>query len=99
MKIEQQNETLKEKTKETMTEETEKKDETVLEMFASSDSQVAYLDESKLPKWLFKYLVFRFILLDRTGTKNSRLVCCYLRMQWIRSKVFRWSHLLHFFFN
>ena len=68
------NETLKEKTKETMTEETEKKDETVLEMFASSDSQVAYLDESKLPKWLFKYLVFRFILLDRTGTKNSRLV-------------------------
>ena len=46
-----------------------KEPETVLEMFAANDQAAAavHLDESKLPKWLFKYLVFRFILLDRTG--------------------------------
>ena len=55
-------------------EEKEEKDasvepETVLEMFAADHQAAAavHLDESKLPKWLFKYLVFRFILLDRTG--------------------------------
>ena len=64
----------KEKSKEVKKEEKEEKDasvepETVLEMFAVDHQAAAavHLDESKLPKWLFKYLVFRFILLDRTG--------------------------------
>ncbi len=38
--------------------------ETVLEKFASHGTRV---DDSRLPKWLYKYLVFRFNLLDRTG--------------------------------
>ena len=41
-----------------------KEDKTVLEQFASIPAMV---DDSCLPKWLFKYLVFRFNLLDRTG--------------------------------
>ena len=30
----------------------------------------ANYEETKLPKWLYKYLVYRFNLLDRTGKKN-----------------------------
>jgi len=37
---------------------------TMLEKYAA---KLTTVDESKLPKWLFKYLVFRFNLLDRTG--------------------------------
>ncbi len=37
---------------------------TILEQFAADK---ANFEETKLPKWLYKYLVFRFNLLDRTG--------------------------------
>ncbi len=46
----------------------EKEEKTVLEQFAS---QRTLLDQSRLPKWLYKYLVFRFNLLDRTGESNA----------------------------
>lgn len=42
----------------------QKKPDTILEKFASHDTN---MDESVLPKWLYKFLVFRFNLLDRTG--------------------------------
>ena len=38
---------------------------TIQEQFASGED--TRLDETKLPKWLYKYLVFRFNMLDRTG--------------------------------
>ncbi len=40
---------------------------TILEQFAADK---ANFEETKLPKWLYKYLVFRFNLLDRTGKKK-----------------------------
>ncbi len=40
------------------------KGDTVLEQFASHATKV---DDSRLPHWLYKYLVYRFNLLDRCG--------------------------------
>ena len=40
---------------------------TILEQFAADKSNFEELENSKLPKWLHKYLLFRFNLLDRTG--------------------------------
>lgn len=37
---------------------------TILEQFAADKTN---FENTKLPKWLYKYLVFRFNLLDRTG--------------------------------
>ena len=52
-----------------MAEEEEKEDDaSVLEKFAKDK---ANYEETKLPKWLYKYLVYRYNLLDRTGKKNS----------------------------
>ena len=40
----------------------------VLERFAKDkDGLTPSYEETKLPKWLYKYLVYRFNLLDRTG--------------------------------
>ena len=41
-------------------------DSTILEQFAIAD-KTNFVENSKLPKWLYKYLLFRFNLLDRTG--------------------------------
>ena len=38
---------------------------TILEQFAADKSN--FEENTKLPKWLYKYLVFRFNLLDRVG--------------------------------
>lgn len=46
-------------------EEQKQQQQTVLEQFASGED--SRLEETKLPKWLYKYLVFRFNMLDRTG--------------------------------
>ena len=40
---------------------------TILEQFAADKSNFEEQESSKLPKWLYKYLVFRFNLLDRVG--------------------------------
>ena len=40
---------------------------TILEQFAADKSNFEEQENSKLPKWLHKYLVFRFNLLDRVG--------------------------------
>ena len=63
--------TLQEKDESKMKEEgEEKKEETILEKFASKDHKLDF-DASRLPKWLYKYLVFRFNLLDRTGKSEN----------------------------
>ena len=41
-------------------------DSTILDQFAIAD-KTNFVENSKLPKWLYKYLLFRFNLLDRTG--------------------------------
>ena len=43
----------------------------ILEQFASDDTNVNE-DSCKLPGWLYKYLVFRFNLLDRTGEQLNK---------------------------
>jgi hypothetical protein len=45
-------------------EQQQENESTVLEQFGQHK---ANYDDSKLPKWLYKYLVYRFNLLDRTG--------------------------------
>merc|ERR1712012_414630 len=40
---------------------------TILEQFAADTSNFEPYTYCKLPKWLYKYLVFRFNLLDRVG--------------------------------
>lgn len=40
-------------------------DSTILEQFAADKTN--FVENTKLPKWLYKYLLFRFNLLDRTG--------------------------------
>ena len=42
----------------------EEEEASVLEKFAKDK---ANYEDTKLPKWLYKYLVYRFNLLDRTG--------------------------------
>merc|ERR550539_819288 len=42
-------------------------DSTILEQFAADDKTNFVEESTKLPKWLYKYLLFRFNLLDRTG--------------------------------
>ena len=42
-------------------------DSTILEQFAADDKTNFAEESTKLPKWLYKYLLFRFNLLDRTG--------------------------------
>jgi hypothetical protein len=46
---------------------------TILEQFAADK---ANFEDTKLPKWLYKYLVFRFNLLDRTGAFYISIPCC-----------------------
>ena len=46
------------------TEGGKEKQKTILEQFAANETNV---NATTLPKWLHKYLVFRFNLLDRTG--------------------------------
>jgi hypothetical protein len=46
---------------------------TILEQFAADK---ANFEDTKLPKWLYKYLVFRFNLLDRTGAFYIYIPCC-----------------------
>lgn len=41
--------------------------DSILEQFAKDHDHSLNLDSTALPKWLYKYLVFRFNLLDRTG--------------------------------
>ncbi|TRY68920.1 hypothetical protein TCAL_05220 [Tigriopus californicus] len=41
--------------------------DSILEQFAKDHDHSLNLDSTSLPKWLYKYLVFRFNLLDRTG--------------------------------
>ena len=43
---------------------------TILEQFAADKSNFEEQENCRLPKWLYKYLVFRFNLLDRVG-KNT----------------------------
>ena len=50
---------------------------TILEQFAADKSNFEEQESSKLPKWLYKYLVFRFNLLDRVGNFISRPSCFY----------------------
>ena len=52
-------------------EEVEEEEASVLEKFAKDK---ANYEETKLPKWLYKYLVYRFNLLDRTGKINSHSI-------------------------
>ena len=40
---------------------------TILEQFAATADKSNFEESTKLPKWLYKYLVFRFNLLDRVG--------------------------------
>ena len=40
---------------------------TILEQFAADKSNFEEQENCRLPKWLYKYLVFRFNLLDRVG--------------------------------
>ena len=43
---------------------------TILEQFAAAETsnfEETQPDYCRLPKWLYKYLVFRFNLLDRVG--------------------------------
>ena len=50
----------------------------VLERFAEDQAGLTpSYEETKLPKWLYKYLVYRFNLLDRTGesTFGSEPLC------------------------
>ena len=54
----------KEKEKEKEKSKEKENGKTVLEKFANDDTNI---EETFLPKWLYKYLVFRFNLLDRTG--------------------------------
>ena len=51
---------------------------TILEQFAADKSNFEEQESSKLPKWLYKYLVFRFNLLDRVGNFISRPSCFYV---------------------
>ena len=44
-------------------------DSTILEQFAADKTNFAE-ENCKLPKWLYKYLLFRFNLLDRTGERD-----------------------------
>ena len=48
-------------------------EKTVLEQFASHETRA---DDSMLPKWLYKYLVFRYNLLDRTGNYRFHTLEC-----------------------
>ena len=50
-------------------EKEEEKEASVLEKFAADKELSPSYEETKLPKWLYKYLVYRFNLLDRTGEK------------------------------
>ena len=51
----------------------QEQEKSVLEKFAAGDDKTR-LEETKLPKWLYKYLVFRFNLLDRTGEQVQHIL-------------------------
>ena len=53
--------------------EEREKEASVLEKFAADKELSPSYEETKLPKWLYKYLVYRFNLLDRTGER----ICGY----------------------
>ena len=55
-------------------------DSTILEQFAADKTNFVE-ENTKLPKWLYKYLLFRFNLLDRTGEIGS------VALLWHKAKV------------
>ena len=59
--------------------EEEEKEASVLEKFAADKELSPSYEETKLPKWLYKYLVYRFNLLDRTGEKEFPLITYILK--------------------
>ena len=64
-------------------EEEEEKEESVLEKFAADKELTPSYEETKLPKWLYKYLVYRFNLLDRTG--ENFFLCILLKQFFLRA--------------
>ena len=56
-------------------EDEEEMEPSALEMFAADKSDY---ESTILPKWLYKYLVFRFNLLDRTGKTNMHIIFSHL---------------------
>ena len=53
-------------------------DSTILEQFAADKTNFAE-ENCKLPKWLYKYLLFRFNLLDRTGERDIEFQSVFVK--------------------
>ena len=53
-------------------------DSTILEQFAADKTNFVE-ENTKLPKWLYKYLLFRFNLLDRTGERDIEFQSVFVK--------------------